>query len=148
MKEEYGRAFAAFVDEDAHALDVEMAAGLEPAAGGSGELGFVHGAGTGYRTATAESNYLVCANLGPMIRDVHHVGIAVRDMEAAYALYRDALGLPLVKDGEVPARGVRPRCWRVAEATWSSFSRRTRARRSPSTSRSGARGCTTSALLS
>ena len=42
-----------------------------------------------------------------MIRDVHHVGIAVRDMEAAYALYRDALGLPLVKEGEVPARGVK-----------------------------------------
>jgi methylmalonyl-CoA epimerase len=42
-----------------------------------------------------------------MIRDVHHVGIAVRDMEAAYAFYRDALGLPFVKEGDVPARGVR-----------------------------------------
>jgi methylmalonyl-CoA/ethylmalonyl-CoA epimerase len=42
-----------------------------------------------------------------MIRDVHHVGIAVRDMDEAYAFYRDALGLPLVKEGEVPARGVR-----------------------------------------
>ena len=42
-----------------------------------------------------------------MIRDVHHVGIAVRDMDAAYALYRDALGLSLVKEGEVPARGVK-----------------------------------------
>ena len=42
-----------------------------------------------------------------MIRDVHHVGIAVRDMEAAYAFYRDALGLPLVKEGDVPARGVK-----------------------------------------
>jgi methylmalonyl-CoA/ethylmalonyl-CoA epimerase len=42
-----------------------------------------------------------------MIRDVHHVGIAVRDLEAAYALYRDALGLPVVKEGEMPSRGVR-----------------------------------------
>jgi methylmalonyl-CoA/ethylmalonyl-CoA epimerase len=42
-----------------------------------------------------------------MIRDVHHVGIAVGDMEHAYALYRDALGLPMVKEGEVPARGVK-----------------------------------------
>jgi methylmalonyl-CoA/ethylmalonyl-CoA epimerase len=42
-----------------------------------------------------------------MIRDVHHVGIAVRDMGEAYALYRDALGLPMVKQGDVPARGVR-----------------------------------------
>jgi len=42
-----------------------------------------------------------------MIRDVHHVGVAVRDLERAYALYRDALGLPLVKEGDVPARGVR-----------------------------------------
>lgn len=42
-----------------------------------------------------------------MIRDVHHVGIAVRDLEAAYALYRDALGLQLVKEGEMTSRGVR-----------------------------------------
>jgi len=42
-----------------------------------------------------------------MIREVHHIGIAVRDLNAAYTLYRDALGLPLVKEGDVPARGVR-----------------------------------------
>lgn len=42
-----------------------------------------------------------------MIRDVHHVGIAVRDMDQAYAFYRDGLGLPLVKEGDVPARGVK-----------------------------------------
>ena len=41
------------------------------------------------------------------ILDVHHVGIAVRSMEAAYAFYRDALGLPLVKEGVVESRGVR-----------------------------------------
>ena len=42
-----------------------------------------------------------------MIRDVHHVGIAVRDMAEAYALYRDALGLPIMKEGDVPSRGVK-----------------------------------------
>jgi len=42
-----------------------------------------------------------------MIRDVHHVGIAVRDMAEAYAFYRDALGLAVVKEGEVSARGVK-----------------------------------------
>ncbi|KKM39566.1 hypothetical protein LCGC14_1564220, partial [marine sediment metagenome] len=40
-----------------------------------------------------------------MITDVHHVGIAVRDMEAALRFYAEALGLPLVKRGEAPARG-------------------------------------------
>ncbi|MEE8346547.1 MAG: VOC family protein [Dehalococcoidia bacterium] len=40
-----------------------------------------------------------------MITDVHHVGIAVRDMEAALRFYGEALGLPLVKRGEAPARG-------------------------------------------
>ena len=40
-----------------------------------------------------------------MIRDIHHVGIAVRDMQAALALYRDALGLPVVKEGVAAARG-------------------------------------------
>ena len=42
-----------------------------------------------------------------MITDVHHIGIAVRDLDEALALYRDTLGLPCVKQGEVPARGVR-----------------------------------------
>ncbi len=42
-----------------------------------------------------------------MIKDVHHVGIAVRSLEAAYAFYRDGLGLPVVKEGAAPARGAR-----------------------------------------
>lgn len=42
-----------------------------------------------------------------MITDVHHVGIAVRSMNTALALYRDCLGLPVVKEGEAAARGVR-----------------------------------------
>ncbi len=40
-----------------------------------------------------------------MITDVHHVGIAVRDMAAALHFYAEALGLPVVKQGEAPARG-------------------------------------------
>jgi len=40
-----------------------------------------------------------------VIRDIHHVGIAVRDRQAALALYRDALGLAVVKEGAAPARG-------------------------------------------
>ncbi len=40
-----------------------------------------------------------------MITDVHHVGIAVRDMEAALRFYAEALGLPVVKRGKAPARG-------------------------------------------
>jgi methylmalonyl-CoA/ethylmalonyl-CoA epimerase len=42
-----------------------------------------------------------------MIRDVHHVGIAVKSMDAALALCRDALALPVVKEGGAPARGAR-----------------------------------------
>jgi methylmalonyl-CoA/ethylmalonyl-CoA epimerase len=42
-----------------------------------------------------------------MISDVHHVGIAVRDMAAALRFYSEALGLPIVMEDEVPARGAR-----------------------------------------
>jgi methylmalonyl-CoA/ethylmalonyl-CoA epimerase len=42
-----------------------------------------------------------------VITDVHHVGIAVRDLAEALALFRDTLGLPCVKQGDMPARGVR-----------------------------------------
>ena len=42
-----------------------------------------------------------------MITDVHHVGIAVRDLDEALVFYRDALALPCVKQGDMPARGVR-----------------------------------------
>jgi methylmalonyl-CoA/ethylmalonyl-CoA epimerase len=40
-----------------------------------------------------------------MITDVHHVGIAVRDLDSALTLYSDALSLPVVKRGDAPARG-------------------------------------------
>jgi len=42
-----------------------------------------------------------------MITDVHHVGIAVSDMAEALRFYSEALGLPVVKEGEAPARGAR-----------------------------------------
>jgi len=42
-----------------------------------------------------------------MISDVHHVGIAVSDLAAALRFYSEALGLPVVKEGDVPARGAR-----------------------------------------
>jgi len=42
-----------------------------------------------------------------MITDVHHVGIAVRDLDAALALYSEALSLPVAKRGDAPARGAR-----------------------------------------
>jgi methylmalonyl-CoA epimerase len=42
-----------------------------------------------------------------VISDVHHVGIAVRDLDEALTLYRNTLGLPCVKQGEMSARGVR-----------------------------------------
>ena len=51
--------------------------------------------------------FLLGATILGVISDVHHVGIAVRDMEKACALFRDALLLPVVKDGLAPARGAR-----------------------------------------
>jgi methylmalonyl-CoA/ethylmalonyl-CoA epimerase len=42
-----------------------------------------------------------------MIRDIHHVGIAVRNLEAAYAFYRDALMLPVVKENVGVTLGTR-----------------------------------------
>lgn len=42
-----------------------------------------------------------------MIQKVHHVGIAVQDLEAALRFYRDVLGLPLHKQAVVEEQGVR-----------------------------------------
>lgn len=42
-----------------------------------------------------------------MIRSIHHVGIAVRRLADAYHLYRDVLGLPLIKEAELADQGVR-----------------------------------------
>jgi methylmalonyl-CoA/ethylmalonyl-CoA epimerase len=42
-----------------------------------------------------------------VISRIHHVGIAVRNLEDAYRLYRDALGLPLITEAAVGDQGVR-----------------------------------------
>lgn len=42
-----------------------------------------------------------------MVRRIHHVGIVVRRLAGAYPFYRDLLGLPLVREADVPDQGVR-----------------------------------------
>jgi methylmalonyl-CoA/ethylmalonyl-CoA epimerase len=42
-----------------------------------------------------------------VIRAIHHVGIAVQRLDEAYRLYRDVLGLPLIKEAAIPDQGVR-----------------------------------------
>lgn len=42
-----------------------------------------------------------------MITRVHHVGIVVRELPAAYRFWRDAVGLPLLREAELPDQGVR-----------------------------------------
>ncbi len=42
-----------------------------------------------------------------MLRKIHHVGIAVRNLEEAYAFYRDTLGLPVHKMAVVEDQGVK-----------------------------------------
>jgi methylmalonyl-CoA epimerase len=42
-----------------------------------------------------------------VVRRIHHVGIVVKRLEAAYRFYRDTLGLPLLREAEVPDQGVR-----------------------------------------
>ncbi|MGB9777559.1 MAG: methylmalonyl-CoA epimerase [Anaerolineae bacterium] len=41
-----------------------------------------------------------------MPTSIHHIAIAVRDLEAALAFYRDALGLEVTQRREVPEEGV------------------------------------------
>jgi methylmalonyl-CoA/ethylmalonyl-CoA epimerase len=42
-----------------------------------------------------------------VIRAIHHVGIAVQKLDDAYRLYRDVLGLPLLKEATIADQGVR-----------------------------------------
>jgi methylmalonyl-CoA/ethylmalonyl-CoA epimerase len=42
-----------------------------------------------------------------VIRRIHHVGIVVKSLDAAYRFYRDALGLPLLKEATLADQGVR-----------------------------------------
>src|SRR4030095_12790540 len=41
------------------------------------------------------------------MRRIHHVGIVVNRLSEAYGLYRDVLGLPLVREAEIADQGVR-----------------------------------------
>ena len=42
-----------------------------------------------------------------MVPNVHHVGIAVKNLKRAYRFWRDTLGLPLSREAEVREQGVR-----------------------------------------
>ncbi|MBI4518970.1 MAG: methylmalonyl-CoA epimerase [Deltaproteobacteria bacterium] len=42
-----------------------------------------------------------------MLKKIHHVGIVVRNLETAYAFYRDTLGLPVHKVATVEDQGVK-----------------------------------------
>lgn len=42
-----------------------------------------------------------------MVTSIHHIGIVVESLPAAYRFWRDTLGLPLVKEAEVADQGVR-----------------------------------------
>ncbi len=42
-----------------------------------------------------------------MVRRIHHVGIVVRRLTDAYRFYRDTLGLPVLRQADLPDQGVR-----------------------------------------
>jgi len=42
-----------------------------------------------------------------MVTKIHHVGIVVESLSRAYRFWRDALGLPLVREADIPDQGVR-----------------------------------------
>ena len=41
------------------------------------------------------------------VNRVHHTGVVVRSLEASYPFFRDALGLPLIKEAVMEDQGVR-----------------------------------------
>lgn len=42
-----------------------------------------------------------------MLKKIHHIGIVVRNIETAYAFYRDMLSLPLHKEAIIQDQGVK-----------------------------------------
>ena len=42
-----------------------------------------------------------------MLKKIHHIGIVVRSIDAAYAFYRDTLSLPVHKDDIIQDQGVK-----------------------------------------
>ena len=63
-----------------------------------------------------------------MLTTIDHVGVAVEDVDAALALYRDALGMALVHRETVPSRAWTRRCSTSATGTSSCSSRSGRRR--------------------
>ena len=51
-----------------------------------------------------------------MLSKIHHVGIVVRNVEDAYAFYRDTLGLPLGKVASIADQGVKAALLHVGES--------------------------------
>lgn len=43
----------------------------------------------------------------PMVSGIHHVGLVVQSLERAYGFWRERLGLPLLREAEIPDQGVR-----------------------------------------
>ena len=51
-----------------------------------------------------------------MLTKIHHVGIVVRSLDAAYAFYRDALCLPVHKEAIIQDQGVRAALLTIGES--------------------------------
>lgn len=51
-----------------------------------------------------------------MLRKIHHIGIAVRNLEEAFAFYRDTLGLPVHKTAVVEDQGVKAALLTIGES--------------------------------
>lgn len=51
-----------------------------------------------------------------MLTKIHHIGIVVRSLEAAYAFYRDALSLPVHKEAIIQDQGVRAALLTIGES--------------------------------
>ena len=51
-----------------------------------------------------------------MLSKIHHVGIVVRSLDAAFAFYRDALSLPVHKEAVIQDQGVRAALLTIGES--------------------------------
>ncbi len=51
-----------------------------------------------------------------MFSKIHHVGIVVRDIEAAYGFYRDTLSLPVHKEDIIQDQGVKAALLAIGES--------------------------------
>jgi methylmalonyl-CoA/ethylmalonyl-CoA epimerase len=51
-----------------------------------------------------------------LVSNIAHLGIAVKDLDAALVFYRDALGLPLIKTEDLTSQGVKVALLRLGDA--------------------------------